>query len=750
MSKQVINGLIGSILGVLTAFSCVAQDMPGLILNAEGVEQMRAHTQDAPLFSASIEKVRKEVDAFMAEGVVVPVPKDLAGGYTHEQHKQNFFMLRKAGILFQLSQEEHYAQWITEVLQAYRAMYQDLSLHPAERSYARGKIFWQCLNDANWLVYVSQAYDCIYPWLSEEERQRFNDELFRPMAEFLSVQNPKFFNRIHNHSTWGNAAVGMIALVMDDEELLQRALYGLQFEGPMEASIDNDGGAIDLSAQAGFLAQIDHAFSPDGYYTEGPYYQRYAMYPFLIFAQALQNKRPDLGIFKYRDGVLIKGVYALLNQTDGAGRFFPLNDAQKGMSYYSRELTTCLTTAYYFGNRDAQLLSLINAQGRCSLDHMGLAAALDIAEGKAKPFIKKSVELTDGARGDEGALGILRTYDKGRELALVMKYAKHGMGHGHFDRLSFSLYDQDLEVIQDYGAARWVNIEQKDGGGYLKENKTWAKQTVAHNTVVLNRKSQFSANVKAADAIAPEAVFFDASNPELQVMSARSAHAYPGTEMQRTMVLINSDELPYPTILDLYQIIGNGKSDLELPFWFQGDLLKSSAGFQANNSLEPMGEDYGYQHLWEEAQGRGEGNTMHFSWFNQSRFYSLCTARNEGDTYSVIRLGANDPNFNLRRDAALVVNRSMEGATLFANSIELHGSYSPVTELSKAAEGAIKTVKVLYNDKDYSAVELSTAEGHRYVFAFSNSNQNKTQEHNIRIGGDTWKWEGPYLFKKIQ
>lgn len=39
------------------------------------------------------------------------------------------------------------------------------------------------------------------------------------------------------------------------------------------------------------------AYSPDGYYREGPYYQRYAMYPFLIFALAMDNVKPELKVF---------------------------------------------------------------------------------------------------------------------------------------------------------------------------------------------------------------------------------------------------------------------------------------------------------------------------------------------------------------------------------------------------------------------------------------------------------------------
>ena len=118
----------------------------------------------------------------------------------------------------------------------------------------------------------------------------------------------------------------------------------------------------------------------------------------------------------------------------------------------------------------------------------------------------KSIELTDGANGDEGAIGIIRS----KELSLMMKYAKHGMGHGHFDRLGFILYNGADEVIQDYSAARWVNIEHKDGGGYLKENNTWAKQTVAHNTLVVNQTSQFNGQVDEAEKTSGTPYYFNA------------------------------------------------------------------------------------------------------------------------------------------------------------------------------------------------------------------------------------------------
>ena len=36
-------------------------------------------------------------------------------------------------------------------------------------------LFWQALNDANWLVYTGIAFDCIHDYLTVEERKQIAD-----------------------------------------------------------------------------------------------------------------------------------------------------------------------------------------------------------------------------------------------------------------------------------------------------------------------------------------------------------------------------------------------------------------------------------------------------------------------------------------------------------------------------------------------------------------------------------------------
>ena len=106
------------------------------------------------------------------------------------------------------------------------------------------------------------------------------------------------------------------------------------------------------------------------------------------------------------------------------------------------------------------------------------------------------------------------------DLTLVFKYAAQGLSHGHYDKLSFSLYEKGDEVLQDYGLARYVNIEQKAGGNYLKENTSWAKQTIAHNTLTQNETSHFQGKYEVGSQHHSDLYFFDASNSNVQVVSA--------------------------------------------------------------------------------------------------------------------------------------------------------------------------------------------------------------------------------------
>jgi hypothetical protein len=732
-SKEVNNSNEKSVIG----------NHPKLILTAKGVKDIRAQLGTIPIFDNSLKAIQEEVDAEIALGIETPIPKDYSGGYTHSRHKRNWFILQKAGVLYQILEDEKYAKYVKDMLMQYEEMYKTLPLHPKTRSYARGKLFWQCLNDSNWLVYVSQAYDCIYNYLSEEERNQLETNLFKPFADHISIDSPKFYQRVHNHSTWGNAAVGMIGLVMDDEDLIQRALYGIKGKEMDKTAKDDDGGFINKSGKAGFLANIEEPFSPDGYYNEGPYYQRYAMYPFLIFAEALHNAKPELKIFEYKEGVLLKSINALLNLSDADGDFFPLNDGQKGMSYYTGALVSAVDISYKYGGGDAGLLSIAEKQNSVLLDDSGLAVAIGIKEDKVKPFDKKSINLSDGPEGKQGGVGILRNED----IELVFKYTSQGSSHGHYDKLSYSLYENGEEVIQDYGLARFVNIEQKGGGNYLKENKTWAKQTIAHNTVTQNETSHYGGKYEIGSKNHPDLHYFSSDNENVHVVSSKVADTYAGTDLHRTMALIKDENFEKPFVLDIMRVTANKANQYDFPFYFFGQVLDANFEYKIPETLKPLGKKNGYQHLFVEATAKAANGNSQFSWFHKNKFYSLTSITDNSDDFFLTRIGANDPQFNLRRDPAFILRRNNSKNTTFISTIESHGSYSPVSESALNSKSNIKALKLVLDSDKYTAILITNVKGNTTLFITANANASKEAKHTIKIDGKSYSFTGAYYYK---
>jgi len=728
----------------LTAYS----QHPSLTLTEKGVKNIKLNLGNTPLFDREFQVIKAEIDEQILNGIDVPVPKDMAGGYTHEQHKRNYKWMHKAGNLYQFTGEKKYAEFVKEMLFEYAEMYPTLPLHPTMKSYATGKIFWQCLNDANWLVFSSQAYDCIYNYLSKTERKILEQDLFVPFANFLSVDNPKFFNRIHNHSTWANAAVGLCALAINNDELLDRALYGLKDDGIDPNEIDNDGGYIKMDGvrQAGFLAQLDYSFSPEGYFTEGPYYLRYAIFPFLVFGHALHNNKPELKIFEYRDQILKKATKNSLQLTDPQGSFYPINDSQKGMNYTSFELVTAVDLMLYIDEGDTSLLDWAALQETVAFNETGFYVAQKLAKQKMKAPVKSSLVLGDGVDGKDGGVAVLR----GDNTDVLFKYSAQGMGHGHFDRLSYSLYDEGGEVVQDYGAVRWVNLDQKGGGRYLPENKTFGKQTIAHNTVSINETSQYDGSVKKGESAHPELHFVDFSKENVQVVSAIENNAYENVGMQRFLVLLEDREFNQPLLLDIFTINSNKPVNIDLPLWFQNQILKTSFTCEKfGDGLKPLGTDNGYQHIWKEASSNLEDEQFSFNWFGNKRFYTLTGTNQKGDEIILGRAGANDPSFNLRNDPVMIHRKTNTEKAVYFNVLESHGTYSTVTEIPINPYGQIEKVKLLYSDKDYVICEFSTANfiWHLYLAAAEN---NLTSTHKLEINGSSIEWEGPYKLIKTQ
>lgn len=680
-----------------------------------------------PLLKNSFDDIKSDVDQWLGKDIDVPFPKDPAGGYTHDKHKSNYMLMFNSGILYNLTGDARYAALVKNMLMKYAVLNPQLKKHPQATSSSPGHIFWQALNDANWLVYTGMAYDLVYNTFTATERKTIEEGAFKPEVDYFTKDLKNWFNLVHNHGVWACAGVGIVGIATGNKEYTDMALYGT----------DKDG-------KGGFIAQMNGLFSPDGYYTEGPYYVRYAILPYYLFANALEHARPELKIFKHRNSILQKALVAGLQQTNLNGTFFPINDALKEKDYTSNELVTAIDIAWDVYGADKGLLPVAKKQGRVVLHNGGASIAAALATEKNIPlyYPYRSIEFTDGAKGDEGGISLLRN-GKGKDLStLIYKYSSHGLSHGHFDKLNINFFDKGNEIITDYGSVRFIGVEQKYGGRYLPENTKYASQTIAHNTITVDETSQFGGDESKGEQYHADKLFSDISGKLVQVVAAKETNAYPGVYLQRTVYNI---ELPdaRKLVVDIFNALAPDQHQYDLPFQYNGQLINTSFKYKAaTTKQETFGNRNGYQFLWKEAEANATGPLSQFTFLNGRTYYTISSLTDDSTRIFFTRSGAGDPNFNLRREPAYVL-RKKGNSQVFLNVIEVHGKYDPVIEFSSNAYPTVSALQMLRNDGDYSVAKISFGAKEMLIIQ-CNKDFSKTTAHSVEADGKTMKWTGPY------
>lgn len=679
------------------------------------------------LLQKSFNEIKNSVDKWIDKDVDVPLPKDPAGGYTHEKHKDNYTLMFNAGVLYQITGDSKYALLVKKLFVKYALLNPTLKNHPEATSNSPGRIFWQALNDANWLVYTGLAFDCIHDYLTPTERVTIADGAFKPIVDYFTKDITSWFNLIHNHAVWACAGVGIVGVATDNEAYIQVALYGTKKDGI-----------------AGFIAQLNGLFSPDGYYNEGPYYTRYAILPFYYFANAINNTKPALEIFKLRNSILQKALDGALQQTNLNGGFYSYNDALKDKTFISSELVVAIDIAWQVYGPNSAYLPVAKAQNKVILNVGGLEISNALAKGKIAPYYPyKPIEFTDGGKGDKGGVTVMRMGSNKNLTSLIYKYSSHGMAHGHFDKLNINLYDNGNEILQDYGAARFIGIEQKWGGRYLPETKSYTQQTIAHNTITVDETSHYNGIEAVSEKNWPVKLFSSIESKNLQVVAAIDENAYKNVKLQRSIYMIQLPGTVKPVIVDLFRLLSATSHQYDLPFNYCGTVI--STNFKYNPSIASMktlGTKNGYEFIWKEAEAKLNFPMAQFTFLNDQLFYTISSLVRDSAEAFFTRTGANDPNFNLRREPSYILRSKASNQTLL-NVIELHGSYSAEAEFANGAYSSVTSIKLLQDNENYTACMI-TINSKQLVIIQSNKAFDKNVQHRFNNDGLNFEWTGPF------
>lgn len=213
--------------------------------------------------------------------------------------------------------------------------------------------------------------------------------------------------------------------------------------------------------------------------------------------------------------------------------------------------------------------------------------------------------------------------------------------------------------------------------------------------------------------------------------------------MQRTMLLIKDDRLAYPVIVDLFRLTSDKIHTYDYPIHHRGQLITMNFEYQAHDETQqPLGEDFGYQHIWNEAAAKLDESPK-ITWLDGNRYYSLVTSAWPNTEVFFGRTGANDPNFNLISEPMFIIQRQAKDH-LFATVIEPHGYFNEAREQTENARGEILEVTVIGHNDAGSVIEVVGKNDLHWRIIVNNGKASETAKHSVDFGGKKYSWVGNF------
>ncbi len=594
-----------------------------------------------PQFAPALQLLRDEVADFLARPVDVP---QLPGGYYHDyfcpQHAVQLVFepdsprlhrcpvdgaaysgepfdsawrwsvnnrlaesaLRLA-VLWKLEDEVGHRQRVQEILLDYAANYASY-MTSAGRPANHGIAQFSTLDEAVWVIPLAWSFDIVRPTLSQSQQDEIVDKLLLPAAAFLTRRH---FGGIHNFACWHNAAIGTVGAVTGNEELLAFAI-----DGPH-----------------GFHAQSREGILADGLWFEGSFsYHFYTVAALLSLAKATANlPRWDLRRERALSAVLRAPVLCAypdgsLPATNDCWYFTSLNDdcchgVPKAPAFY--EIGYAWSADPLFG----QVLDRAYRRGpRESLDAL-LFGASSLKEDRSPEPTSVNMEGSGYA--------ILRSQPESQEHAspsseqyALLKYGAHGGGHGHPDKLSLNLYAQGSRQAPDLGTPGY-GIDLFQG---------WYRQTISHNTVLLDGLSQppvtgvcteFSPDgpFQVADAtVAWGANPAPSRDIPLDNVRRDALDAYAHVTMRR-VVLARADYL-----VDIFLVVAGEERRVDWIYRNAGDL---HAVAESRPALPSALEGEGYEYITDLRSFTLDGDSR-LTWRSEGSSMRLFSAEPSGAT----------------------------------------------------------------------------------------------------------------------
>ncbi|MBS2970148.1 alginate lyase family protein [Metabacillus sp. KIGAM252] len=539
-----------------------------------------------------------------------------AGRLAYE-HNERVRQIRIFSTAFALNGNETYAEAAQHLLLQYADMYKDFA-----KQDKGGRWYYQSLDEAVSAVDLASSYDLLYSSRSftEEEKEKVEQELLFPIAETLK-QNPYSKS---NWQAWHNAAIGMIGAAADNQDLLDEAING----------------------KRGFYFLMDEAVLEDGFWWEGSMaYHTYALAPLSILAQTASHWGYDLySVEKFKKMFDIPLLYSYPNFVQPAN-----NDGGK----YGSTITNYTSSRGY---NDYELAySKYKDRGYAWFLHTkykNLSRTGDFALFFGSDSIEEAAEVpTKSLQLTSIGQAILRHPDsRDQQSYVLMDYGDHGGSHGHYDKLNIDVYGAGMLLAPDFGTPGYTHPLYRG----------WYKQSISHNTVTIDGKSQ-------SETKGEMPIF--SSSPDFKYMYATADGAYEGVTYERSIWM--EDEF----MLDWFLVKDDAKTH-------QYDLALHGLGeFETDLSLQPLGNPIGkgggYEHL-KNPKGSGSIDSAWRSSWNQNG-KGLRTFSIPFEKSSVLTAGGPGPSTSPSQLSPIMIQRVTGNEAQFVTILQ------PYTQLNAPA-----------------------------------------------------------------
>ncbi len=499
----------------------------------------------------------------------------------------------------------------------------------------------QSLEEAEGIIPLTKAYDLtrISPSWSDAERLHVEKDFFRLTAATLLA----YPMALENRQAWYNAALMCIASVLSDAALVDKALNGT----------------------SGLLAQLQRGVGDDGMWWEGTMaYQSYVMRPMIETIEIARR----MNIHLHENPRFKLFLSSPLRATYPDGTFPCVNDSDPA-NYHMFDASFEWAWRTYKEPRYAQALAWDNPAK--------LAALLGPDAKPARPLEEKTTDLS--------SVGLLYLrVGQGRDaVCAVHHYGTPGgdaSGHGHFDKLNLMLYANGREWLADIGRIGYTH----------KEYKTWAKRTIAHNTVTLNQTDQFVNTgkllwVKNGSTAAGE----------YTACASESTGSYPDTLLRRYLFLTQS------ILVDVVEVKTEHEATIDLAAHAITDPVVSGEELSPQK-IAPLGNDNGYQHLKNILEWTPKGNS---SWIfsgdvdtkkNAARLRVFFAGAPDEKIYSAVGIG-----YRPDQDAPCLIRRRVGKTARFVSVYDLSGKGTFVQRIA-APDGELTRVRIVASDHVHS------------------------------------------------